>query len=456
MKWLWMFWLPLLPSLCFSAPGDVIVKIRDSASAPSIAVFAQKVGEIPKLGVEIWRPNNGDELGLAAELALHSSIEWVELDLPAFTTAIPNDSRFSEMWGMHQANDIDIDAPEAWNTSQGEGVVVAIVDTGCEITHPDLAANIWVNPNEVPANGIDDDGNGYIDDIHGWDFFYNTPAVLDTFGHGTHTAGTVGAVGNNGLGVIGVAPRSKLMIIKGFAANGAGSLSALCNGLIYSVDNGAMISSNSWVTVGPTSQLLTNTITYCQNAGQLIVFAAANNGMDIDCAKTCPGVVVPQPASYDHPALLTVAATQINDTRAPFSNFGAISVDIGAPGTSILSTYPTFKNGAGYNYSSGTSMACPHVAGAAALLLSNNPTLTSAQLKFVIMEAGDPIPSMAGVTVSGKRLNIGNIWNTPVSVGTTKVKIPKASGFYDLQGRRIKPTRSGKYFGARKDTIIVK
>lgn len=457
--------LSLFAVTATAAPGDVIVKFKDKNLAPSLHAFGKKVAEVRAIGAEVWRPDNEDELGLLEELRKHPSIEWAELDLPVFTTAIPNDTRFPEMWAMNRPSDIDIDAPEAWDTSEGEGVVVAIIDTGCDITHPDLAANIWVNPNEVAGNGIDDDANGYIDDINGWDFYYNTPAVADTFGHGTHTAGTVGAVGNNNLGVIGVAPKAKLMILKGFAANGAGNLTALCNALIYSADMGAKISSNSWVTYGPTSQLLTNTINYCQEAGQLVVFAAANNGMDIDCAKLCPGVVVPQPASYTHPALLVVAASQADESMAGFSNYGIESVDLGAPGSSIISTYPTFKNSTGYNYSSGTSMACPHVAGAAALLLSNNPSLTAAQLKFVIMDRGDPTAAMAGRTVSGKRLNV-NFWSTPLDVkkgnGWGKGGKPKppgnpsitesgvASDTYDIQGRRVETEKENQLNFSKK------
>lgn len=396
-----------------AGPNDILVRFRGGGPPPELVERGRAVQRFAEIRAELWQIE-GDRRELLERLRRHPRIEYAEPDVPVYLDGIPNDPRFGDQWGLHNTGqsgglaDADIDAPEAWEVSTGGNAVVAIVDTGAEITHPDLAPNLWVNPGEVAGNGVDDDANGYVDDIHGWDFFYNTAAVQDTFGHGTHTAGTVGAVTGNALGVAGVCPQVRLMILKGFNAAGGGFTSTLINCLLYSARMGARISSNSWVslTSQPVIQSLYDAITFCENAGQLVVFAAANNGMDVDCARACPGVTLPHPMIYPHAALLTVAATDRRDLLATFSNYGVTSCDLAAPGVSVVSTYPTFKSGGGYQTSSGTSMACPHVAGAAAVLLGRDPTMTTAQLKAALMSSTDLLPALAGKTVSGGRLNL--------------------------------------------------
>lgn len=440
--------LLLLAGPAIAGPGDILVKFRDKRVAPDLVYFGQAVSSIPQLGVEIWHAD--DPLALLEELNRHPAIEYAVQDIQAQPCLVPSDPRFVEQWALNNTGgaggvvDADVDAPEAWNTTRGSAnVVINVNDSGIDLTHPDLIDALWVNPGEIPGNGIDDEGNGYIDDIHGWDFTYNTPALADSYGHGTHVAGIVGAQ-HNTVGVAGIAPGCKLMITRGFNASGYGTVSGLVAGMIYAADNGAQISSNSWTFyTGPAEYpIMRDAIIYCQDRGMLICFAAANNGYDLDCMidSACPGLALPHPGHYPYPALFMVAATTNNDTRAYFSNFGRTIVDIGAPGANILSTYPQILTGGGYRSLSGTSMACPLAAGAAGLVLSNNPTLTYDQLKFVLMSAVDHTAAMNGAVVSNGRLNIGNVWATPTSVEPPGeeviVRTTSPEGQFDIQGRR--------------------
>jgi subtilisin family serine protease len=319
---------------------------------------------------------------------------------------IPNDTRFNELWGMHNTGqsggtaDADIDAPEAWDIATGSSsVVVALLDTGVDYNHVDLAANIWVNSGEIPDNDQDDDGNGYVDDVYGWDFADDDEDPMDYHYHGTHTAGTIGAIGDNSEGVAGVCWEVSIMALKVFpnyeqTAFVAGAIAAI----EYAVDNGARLTSNSWGG-GSYSQGLKDAIVDAEAAGLLFVAAAGNDyGNNND---TYPHY----PSSYDCNSIIAVMSTDHDDNMSSFSNYGPTSVDLGAPGSSILSCEP----GNQYQYLDGTSMATPHVAGACALLWSVNPMLSSADLKNVLIETVDP--TLAGLCVSEGRLNLFNAIN---------------------------------------------
>ena len=335
------------------------------------------------------------------------TVAYAERNWVVKAIATPNDPRFPELYGLHNTGqtggtaDADIDATEAWDNSVGSSsVVVGIIDTGIDYNHEDLAANAWVNPNEIPGNGIDDDANGVIDDVHGFNAINNTGDPLDDHDHGTHCAGTIGAVGGNGVGVAGVNWEVQLMGIKFLNAGGSGTT----DGAIASVNYAVMmrnagvnlrVLSNSWGG-GGFSQALADAIESANTAGMLFVAAAGNAGSDNDASPHYP-------SSYENTNILAVAATDHNDGLADFSNFGATSVDMGAPGVDILST--TTNNT--YSSFSGTSMATPHVSGAAALLLSANDTLTVEELKTALMTSGDQLPALAQ-TVSGRRLNAAN------------------------------------------------
>jgi len=340
-----------------------------------------------------------------AVLRQDPDIEVAEPNYEVSIAATPNDPRYSELWNMHNiaqtggTPDADIDGPEAWDIATGDGnVIVGVIDTGVDYTHEDLSDNIWTNPGEIPGNGIDDDGNGYVDDIHGYDFVNNDGDPMDDHGHGTHVSGTIAGVGNNNIGVVGVNWNAKIAGIKFLSANGSGSIANAINAIVYANNNGIRITNNSW-SGGSFSQSLLDAI----NAGGLFVAAAGNSGGDTD-------VFPAYPAAYNSDNIIAVAATDHNDALASFSNYGLTSVDLAAPGVSILSSVPYSScplcDTSGYRWLSGTSMAAPHVAGAAALMQSAVPQSTTAELKTWIMNAVDPIASLDGKMVTGGRLNI--------------------------------------------------
>ena len=321
----------------------------------------------------------------------------------------PNDSGYASLWGLSNTGqtggtvDADIDALEAWGLSTGSSdVVVAIIDTGIDYTHSDLSGNMWVNPGEIARDGIDNDGNGYVDDIYGWDFAYNDSDPFDGHHHGTHVAGTIGAVGNNSTGVVGVNWDVKLMAMKFLSDGGSGSTSGAIGAINYVTmmkrDYGVNVvaTNNSWGG-GGYSQALSDAIAAGGAEGVLFIAAAGNSGNNTD-------IYASYPSSYGHDRIISVAATDHNDGRAGFSNYGATSVDLAAPGVSIYSTVP----GNGYASYSGTSMATPHVAGVVGLLAAGNPQATVDQIKAAIMDGADTVASMAGRAVTGGRLNAYN------------------------------------------------
>ncbi|MBK8476436.1 MAG: S8 family serine peptidase [Opitutaceae bacterium] len=325
-----------------------------------------------------------------------------EPDYLVHTFATPNDPSFSSLWGLHNTGgntgtaDSDIDAPEAWDTSTGSrDVLVGVIDTGIDYTHPDLVANIWTNPGEIPANGIDDDNNGFIDDVHGWDFYNDDSDPMDDNSHGTHCAGTIGAVGNNGIGVAGVNWSVSLVGLKFLNSSGSGNTSDAVEAVAYANTLGVALTSNSWGG-GGFSQLLKDAIDAAGTQGRLFVAAAGNNGMDTDNWTNFP-------SGLDCAAIIAVAATDSADQIAYFSNYGATSVDVAAPGVAIYSTVPNTS----YATYSGTSMAAPHVSGAAALLKAAYPRLPGGELKTLLLASVDALPALVGKTATGGRLNVG-------------------------------------------------
>ena len=303
-------------------------------------------------------------------------------------SVVPNDPDYGQLWGMDK-----ISAPAAWDVrTDASSVIVAVIDTGVQITHPDLAANIWSNPGEIAGNGIDDDGNGYVDDVNGWDFANNDNSVYDSTcdDHGTHVSGTIGGVGNNGVGVAGVSWKVKIMPLKFLTSTGGSTANAI-TAIEYATNMGANIISASWGGGGYDAALKSAIEAF----PGLFIAAAGNDASDNDATASYP-------ASYNSPNIVSVASTTSTDGLSSFSNWGATTVDLGAPGSNIYSTWPSNT----YNTISGTSMATPHVSGAAALILANDPTLTPAQLKAKLMDFADPIPALNGKTVSGGRLNV--------------------------------------------------
>ena len=321
-------------------------------------------------------------------------IEYAEPNYMVTIAASPNDPLFNQLWGLYNTGQTggtpaaDIDAPNAWDITTGNiDIVVAVIDTGVDHSHEDLTGNMWVNTGEIPDNGIDDDGNGYVDDIYGIDTTNNDSDPFDDNGHGTHVSGTIGAIGNNVIGVAGVNWDITIMACKFLNASGSGYIDGAIECLEYIRalrEKGANIiaTNNSWGG-GGYSQALYDAI----NAQQDILFiaAAGNSNANNDTSTFFP-------ADYYLPNLIAVAATDHNDSKASFSNYGRRSVSVGAPGVNILSTLPE-KNlwgiTGGYGKLSGTSMATPHVTGLAALIKSQDMTRDWKMIRNLILAGGD-------------------------------------------------------------------
>src|SRR5690242_10689219 len=398
-----------------TVPGDVIVGFQNDVSAADQQKILKGAGASEKtnwnkIHGSLAHVASGDVDAAIAKLKQDPRVRYAEPNHVITIDSVPNDPAFNNTWGLNNTGqtingssgtpDADIDAPEAWNVTTGSpNVTVAVIDTGVDWSHPDLSSQIWINPGENCSgcrnDGIDNDHNGFVDDWHGWDFANNDNNPTDDHGHGTHVAGTIGAAGNNGVGVAGVNWNVRIMPVKFLNSQGSGTDANAVSAILYAAQNGANVMNNSWADT-VYSQALADAITVADQHNSLFVAAAGNNGTDNDASPTYP-------ASYDMPNVVSVAATDNTDNRAFFSNVGRRSVDLGAPGVDIYSTWP----GGTYQYLSGTSMATPNVAGAAALAKAAFPSASAVGLKALLLDSVDQDPALAGVTASGGRLNIG-------------------------------------------------
>tara|TARA_R110000782_G_scaffold24264_2_gene62747 strand:- start:1921 stop:3846 length:1926 start_codon:yes stop_codon:yes gene_type:complete len=390
-------------------PNSVLVKFRkdtpNAAAANALSAAGASVARTYSIvpGLTHARANAPVEQTIRA-LLNNPWVEYAEPDYVQRTTATnANDTYYGLQWGLHNTGqdirgvsgvaDADIDMPEAWDILTGNaGKVIAVIDSGTQWSHPDLDSNIWTNPGEIAGNGIDDDGNGYVDDVRGWDFFSGDNNPDDSEGHGTHVAGTIGAEGNNNQGVTGVLWDCQIMPLR-FIGPFGGSTSDAIAAIDYAVAAGCTVSNNSWGGGGFNTSLY-NAIANAAGAGHVFVAAAGNDGVNTDSSPHYP-------SSYNLPNIISVAATTNRDTLASFSNYGVNSVDIGAPGEDIASTY----NGNGYVWNSGTSMASPHVAGVVALLQIQNPGWTYQQVIDRIYATARPTSAMSGRSATGGVLN---------------------------------------------------
>ena len=396
--------------------NEVLVKISSGGESRGISRLSREgYSDVKRIGKTDWylvklsdRQTIADAL---RSLGRYDTILGVQPNFIYRLHQIPNDPQWDTtgLYGLQR-----ISAPAAWDITTGSPeVVVANIDTGMRLTHEDLAANIWVNPGEIPNNGIDDDNNGFIDDVHGWDFRFNDNDPSDQHGHGTHTGGTIGAVGNNALGVVGVNWNVRIMPIKIFSQAANDTTSAM---LIAAYDYVRMmkergvnirVANNSYGGCPEAcgyDQATKDAIDALGDAGVLNVFSAGNAGSNVELSPFYPG-------SYDSPSILNVAASNFSDGRASFSNFGLISVDVAAPGAGIQST--TNGSNSSYGPMGGTSMAAPHVSGVAALLAAHHPHLSAASIKATIMNSSDQLAAWSGVVRSGGRLNAANALLSP-------------------------------------------
>ncbi|MFL5340207.1 MAG: S8 family serine peptidase [Gemmataceae bacterium] len=396
--------------------GDIIV-----AATPGTTLPGQNLGD------DLYRITLSPGQSVAAAISFYDSLANVRYAQPDYVVrlaATPSDPSFSSQWGLNNTGQsggtagIDIGASAAWNVSTGTGrTIVAVIDTGIDLTHPDLAANIWTNPHVNPLTGHDS-FNGLTDDIHGWNYVANNNNVSDDNGHGTHVAGIIGAVGNNSTGVAGVDWHVQIMPLKFLDSTGTGSLSNAILALNYAVANGATVVNNSYSGGNYFYQAFYDAIANARSHGVIFVAAAGNDGRNTDGNPIYP-------ADYQLDNVLSVAAIDRNGNLAPFSNYGAQSVDLGAPGVSITSTY----KGEGYATMSGTSMAAPFVTGAVALLRDLHPSWSYQQIVNQILATTDADPTLMGKTETGGRLDLAKAVgaNNPPPPTPTPTPMPQTT-----------------------------
>ena len=415
-------------------PGEFIVKFKDK---PSLCVSIDELNEkhYVRSMEKIFRnsentildniyilgiPKDSDISAIVDDYSSCPDVVYAEPNYIGYLLEIPNDHNFSKQWSLHNTGqtfwndtfgslDADIDAPEAWDIETGsEDVIIAIIDTGVDYTHPDLADNIWINEDEIPDNDIDDDNNGYIDDIRGYDIAVNDSDPIDPMGHGTACAGVASGVTNNGIGIAGVCWNSKIMVIKSWYDDGNCNPTDWGVSIKYAADNGANVISMSFG-YSSDSSFLKDAVDYAYSKDIVLVAGAGNDNKS----------KMNYPAGFDN--VIAVAATNQNNERCTEKDWGLSSdwmprpmgsqygdwIDVAAPGNFIYTTAPTYwcssynnsnkntkqNNTPNYDYRLGTSFSCPHVAGLAALLLSKNPSYSPEKVRLIIRANVDPYVS---------------------------------------------------------------
>ena len=393
-----------------TAPGSasvtrVIVRFAADASSQEradmrAAADVKRDATLPVRGLELVDPEPGVSVSAAvADLERLDGVVYAEADHVVRQTAVPNDPLLSYEWDMSA-----IRAPEAWDVTTGSPqVTVAVVDTGIDASHPDLSPNLWTNPGESGAgrdtNGLDDDGDGLIDDVHGWDFVDGDAQPDDGNGHGTHVSGTIAARGDDGVGVAGVTWSTAIMPLRVLGDDGSGYVSDVVTAYAYAASSGARV-VNASLGGGSYSRAEHDAIAAAPNT--LFVVAAGNDGADDDATPEYP-------CDYDLANVVCVAASDHDDTLASFSNYGTTNVDLAAPGVDIASTWP----GGRYALLDGTSMATPHVTGAAALVLAHDGTLGVAGLRAALLSSVHPVAALAGRVATGGRLDVAAALSAP-------------------------------------------
>ena len=385
------------------APGEIVVGYRPGADPSVRWLVRRQVGAsgyraMPRLDVLELYPGTGVYEALR-RVPPHPQIAFAEPNYILKMAAEPNDPMYQNAWSVGPRKPSGfrsgIDTPSVWNLTVGaEDVTVAVVDSGVHLGHPDLVANVWTNPGETgngrEANGIDDDENGFIDDWRGWDWIDEDNDPIDLAGHGTMVAGTVGAQGDNGIGVSGVSWKSRLVSLRVLDEQGLGLTSGAAAAFAYAGEMGAQIVNASLTATMPSLAMLD---AISSSSETLFIVAAGNNSTNND-------VDPKYPCNIPLPNVLCVAATDEFNGLASFSNYGAVSVDLAAPGVRIITTHPD-----GYVEFHGSSAATPHVAGVAALLWARHPGASVTTISQALINGVEPLPQLQGKTFSGGRLN---------------------------------------------------
>ncbi len=416
-----------LAPLGSDAASDILVRFRSGATPAAIqATLDRFSGSIVRTfedGPSVVSLGSGvSRTAALTQLDLSPIVLYAEANASIRSEAVkvtPNDTRFSSQWGLSNRSGIDIGATGAWSVTTGSpSTIVAVIDSGIDTTHPDLAANLWTNPNEIPGNGIDDDRDGLVDDVNGWNYVTNTGDVTDDNGHGTHVSGTIAATGNNNLGVSGVAWTAKIMALKFLDSQGDGDTENAVTAIYYAVAHGARVINASWGG-SDYSQALHDAIRYAGNKGVVFVTASGNESVNNDTTPSYP-------ANDRLANQISVAAIDRFGRLADYSNFGARTVDLAAPGTDVLSTVP-----GGYDTYSGTSMAAPFVSGVVALLVGLHPEYTSSQLVSRVVKNVTPLASLVGKTVSGGLVSAARLFaneKAPTVSGASASALPTVIG----------------------------
>lgn len=403
-------------------PNELIVKLKPGHPLPKLA----NIKSVQNLFLNIYVLRTTDLKGVEAALKNDPAVLYTERNYRSEKRVLPkphkapsinldpallddfqfNDPQIAKVWSFLDAKQYGVSVNAAYKeygTAHTTPVIVAVVDTGVDVTHEDLKGVIWVNTKEIPNNGIDDDGNGYIDDINGINTLVRDPKgkatvnIIDTHSHGTHVSGTIGAKQNNGIGIAGIASNVMIMPIRTIPNDGDETDIDVAEAFVYAAKNGAKIINCSFgKNVNEGRQLIPDTLKYIgEKYGVLVIAAAGNETADIDLEPTYP-------ASFNNDNLLIIAATTSEGRISYFSNFGKINVDVAAPGTNIFSTVP----GNRYESMSGTSMATPTTVGVAAEILSHYPNLSLAQLKDVLIRSVTKVDIFQDKMVSGGRIDL--------------------------------------------------